>query len=310
MSDYTQVRKVRAIFNPKSGLWWSMVGVRKALDENWDVPGIDLTYQISKNPEDGRDKTLRAIDDGVDTVIVVGGDGMVHSIGGVLVGTDTALAVLPAGSGNGFARHFDIPLTPEKAARVLSAGKRQKIDVGVIGDHPFLVTCGLAWDAALVEEFVKYPIRGILPYVFAGIGKFFTYDPQVFSLTLDGKKLEIDQPLILTIANLTQFGGGAKIAPDAKSNDGELELVAILERDPVQILSQIYKLFDGSIKSVSKVKTWRFKHLKVTRERSEPIQMDGELLDISRDFEIDVWPSSLEVIIPDPEYRNGKWENN
>ncbi len=139
-----EVRKVRVIINPKSGVWWSVAGVRRVLNEVWDVPGIDLTYQMSKSKEDGIGKARRAVDDGVETIIVVGGDGMVNSIGGVLLDTETALAVIPTGSGNGFARHFDIPLSGERAVKVLKRGRRKRIDVGMIDGRPFFVTCSLA----------------------------------------------------------------------------------------------------------------------------------------------------------------------
>lgn len=139
MTESGKVRKVRALYNPKSGLGMnSAETVRAALQETWDVPGIDLTYQVSKSAEDGIAKTRRAVEDGVDTVIVIGGDGMVNTIGSALVGTDTALAVLPAGSGNGFARHFDIPLQLEKASKLLFEGSVNILMSALSMTAPFL----------------------------------------------------------------------------------------------------------------------------------------------------------------------------
>jgi len=209
------IRKVRALFNPKSGLWTSLSLTLRAVEKYWDVEGIDISYQVSKSAEDGINKTKRAVDEGIDTIIVIGGDGMVNSIGGALIGTGVALAAIPTGSGNGFARHFDIPRDMEAASRKLVNGKRMKIDVGYVNEHPFFVTCGLAWDADLVKGFEESPVRGILPYVFAGIYHWFTYEPQKFIVTLDGETSEIENPVVLTAANLTQYGGGAKRAPNA-----------------------------------------------------------------------------------------------
>lgn len=298
MINKLPARKVRALFNLKSGLWWSVEGVRHILEEYWDVPGVDLTYQVSKSKQDGIEKTLRAVEEGVDTIIVIGGDGMVNSIGSALVGTTTALAVIPAGSGNGFARHFDIPLSPEKAARSLSAGIRQRIDVGFTNNHPFFVNCGLAWDAQIAEEFEKSPVRGILPYVFAGIYKYFTYEPQVFRLVVDDNELVVDKPLVLTIANLTMYGGGAVIAPDACHNDGVLELVIVEKRDPVLLLREIHRLFDGTVKESPLVETRKLRRMLVSRERPDPIEVDGELLEAPEEFTVEVRPAALEVIVP------------
>ncbi len=291
-------RKVRVLINPKSGLWWSKEGVRRAIDDCWDVGGIDLTYQMSKNPVDGQKKAKLAVQDGVDTIIVVGGDGMVNTIGSVLVNTSTALAVIPAGSGNGFARHFDISLNPEKAAESLAKGKRQKIDVGFVNGNPFFITCGLAWDADIVEGFEKSPVRGILPYMLAGIYSYFTYEPQDFVIEIDEVKIVVAKPLVLTIANMTTYGGGAMIAPDACPDDGKMELISVEKGEPVQLLTQIHRLFDGSIKEASIVETRKFKRLRIIRERPDPIQVDGELLQVEKDFHIEVKPLSLQVIVP------------
>jgi len=294
-----EVRKVRVLFNPKSGIGTSIEDVRHALQKHWDVKGVDLTYQMSLSKEDGLEKTRRAVEDGVDTIFVIGGDGMVNSIGGALIGTKTALAVLPAGSGNGFARHFDIPLDMQKAAKIMKQGVRRAIDVGFVDDIPFFVTCSLAWDADLVKGFEEFPIRGILPYVFAGIYHWFTYTPMKFNLLLDGKEeLVLDEPMLLTVANLTEFGGGARIAPNAKADDGILELVAAGKPDPIKFVREAHHLFDGDIDKMKSITTRRFKRMEVKRERGGAVQVDGELLEMGREFVVEVRPEALEVIVP------------
>jgi len=298
VSDKNEIRRVRALFNPKSGLWTSTSLLLNSVEKNWDIDGIDISYQVSKSIEDGVAKTKRAIDDGVDTIIVIGGDGMVNSIGSALIGTDTALAVIPTGSGNGFARHFDISRDFQTASKALVGGKRMKIDVGYIDNHPFFVTCGLAWDADLVKGFDESPVRGIMPYVFSGIYSWFTYEPQNFKISLDDKAIEVDNPVVLTVANLTQYGGGAKIAPNASPNDGLLELVEVPQMEPLAFATQVRRLFDGTIRKVPNVKMRRFKRMEVVRERAGAVQVDGELLELGREFVIEIHPQALEIIIP------------
>lgn len=294
------LRKVLVLMNPKSGVFTSFHSVLSVLDASWDVAGIDLTYQFSKSAEDGRHKVKRAIAQGVDTILVVGGDGMVNTIGAELVHTDVALGVIPTGSGNGFARHFDIPLNAEKAAQALICAERHRIDVGTANGRPFFVTCSMAWDATLVRTFEKSPVRGVVPYVLAGVYEFLEYVPQPFTVSIDGQAdvLEFDRPLVFTVANLTQYGGGALIAPRACADDGRLELVVISQRDASKMISSLPRLFTGTFDQAKPVRTYQFQQLKVRRSGAAPIQVDGELVDAPAQVMVNVLPRALTVLVP------------
>jgi YegS/Rv2252/BmrU family lipid kinase len=298
-SDPEKLRRVRVLINPKSGLWWSFGAMQDVLERCWDMPGADLSYQFSKSAEDGKAKARRAIEEGVDTILVVGGDGMVNTIGSVMIGHDVALGVIPAGSGNGFARHFGIPLNPEKAARALTESDRRRIDVGAANGRPFFVTCSMAWDGSFVRHFEKSPVRGILPYALAAAYEFFEYKRQPFEVVLDGSSTEkFKDPIVCTVANLTEYGGGAQIAPQAQADDGYLELIVMLQKDLAKLLANVSRLFDGTIDQLPEVTTRRFQDLEVRRRKSAPIQMDGELMEADRNITIEVMPKALTVLVP------------
>jgi len=291
--------KVRILINPSSGLGGALDRIREPLIEYWDRPETDLSIQFSLSKEDGQAKARRAVEDGVGRLLVVGGDGMVNSIGTVLIDTDTALGVIPSGSGNGFARHFNTPLDLAKATAALASAGTQRIDVGYADGRPFFVTCSLAWDAALVDAFEKSPVRGVLPYVFAGVYKLFDYHPQAFSLLLDGnEEITIEDPLLCTIANLTQYGGGAQIAPNAKPDDGKLQLVTLRQKDLHWIIPILGKLFDGTLDRLDQIKTRSFTDLIVRRAEAGPMQLDGELLQAPAEVHITVRPCALQVLVP------------
>jgi len=291
--------KVRILINPNSGLGGALDRIREPLIEYWDRPETDLSIQFSLSKEDGQAKARRAVENGVGRLLVVGGDGMVNSIGTVLIDTDTALGVIPSGSGNGFARHFNTPLDLAKATAALASAGTQRIDVGYADGRPFFVTCSLAWDAALVDAFEKSPIRGVLPYVFAGVYKLFDYHPQAFSLLLDGKEeITIEDPLLCTIANLTQYGGGAQIAPNAKPDDGKLQLVTLRQKDLHWIIPILGKLFDGTLDRLDQIKTRSFTDLIVRRAEAGPMQLDGELLQAPAEVHITVRQCALQVLVP------------
>ena len=294
------LRRVRVLVNPKSGLGFSFDSFWGIVEEQFGPFGADVSYQFSRDVADGRRKAEGAVRDGVDALIVVGGDGMVNSIGSTLVGTPVALGVVPTGSGNGFARHFGIPLDLPGAVRALARSRRRAIDVGAANGRPFFVTCSLAWDAAIVRGFEAFPFRGIVPYVFAAASELIAYEPQPFEVALDGEPAQVfADPVIFTLANLTQYGGGAQIAPQARSDDGQMEMVVVLRQDLPLVLVNVARLFNGTLDRLPQVLTRRFRTLTVRRRRATPIQLDGELVEAGAEVEIRLLPQTLSVLVPE-----------
>lgn len=292
-------RQIRVIVNPKSGLRWSFDAMRKALDDAWDISGNEVSYQFCKSGDDGFIKARRAVEAGVDTILVAGGDGTINTVGRALIGTDVALGVIPAGSGNGFARHFGIPLVPAKAVAALAHATVKKIDVGVVNDRPFFVTCSMAWDASIAKGFAQSRMRGVLPYIFAGVNEYLDYQPQDMAVDIGMQEtIQFKRALVFTIANMTQFGGGAKIAPQAQPDDGSLELVVALHQDSAFLFANLGKLFDGSLDELPEVITKKFTELTVTRQYPSPIQIDGELVEAPIKVYVKVIPSALNVLVP------------
>ena len=295
-------RNIRVLLNPKSGAAppVAIANTLYAIQKHWDVEGVHVTYQFSKDVQDGKQKARRAVEEGVDVVLVAGGDGMVNSIGSILINTSVALGVIPTGSGNGFARHFDIPQHVSKAAECLKLAEPLSIDVGTANGKPFFVTCSMAWDAAIVKSFDKSPVRGVVPYLFAAAYEFFEYHPQNMRFEIDerGGFLELTKPMLMTVANLTQYGGGAKIAPSACPDDGIMELVVAEKQHAPIIAANLLRLFDGSIEKLPEISTHRFSKLRVERKQATPIQVDGELVECSADIEFNVLPKALKVLVP------------
>ena len=294
------MRQVLVLVNPKSGLGRSMNRLVGAAEAGWRGDDIDLYYQMSNSVEDGQAKVRRALESGVDTILVAGGDGMVNTIGAQLIGSEVAFGVLPTGSGNGFARHFDIPLQPARAAVALRAATPQWIDVGEANGRPFFVTCGMAADASLMRHFEKSPVRGIAPYIFAAAYEIFEYTPQSFVVSLDGGPEEsFDDVLVFTVANLTQFGGGALIAPQACADDGLLEMVVVRRQDAAGLAKAIPSLFNGTLDRAPGVTMRRFQTMDVLRPQPGVIQVDGEVLDAPARIEVRVRRRALRVLVPD-----------
>ena len=294
----TVMKQVLVLINPKSGVGGPYRYI-SAIEKTWDTPEHDVSFQFSQSVEDGKAKVHRAIAHGTETVLVVGGDGMVNSIGCALVGTDVRLGVVPAGSGNGFARHFQIPLQPDAAAKALLNGRTQRIDVGQANERLFFVTCSMAWDGALVEGFEKLGFRGgLAPYILAGAQQLLEYKAQPFHIKIDGKQLDFKHPLIFTVANLSQYGSDVLVAPDAKADSGFLELIAIEKKDMPLVISHIHRFIEKTFHHHPLVTNLPFKTMTVERKNASPIQIDGELMKAETNVHIEVLPSALNVIIP------------
>lgn len=292
-------KDVRVLINPNSGLGVGLGPLLERIEEFWGGEGQQVMYQLSQSAEDGQAKARRAVEEGADTLIVVGGDGMINTIGAALMDSEVALGVIPTGSGNGFARHFGIPLQPNKAVEALLKATPTRIDVGVANGRPFFVTCSMAWDAALVKTFDKSPVRGILPYVFAAAYELFEYKSEKFRVCIDeGPEELFDHPMLFTVANLTQFGGGARIAPGAKADDGKLWLTCALREDVPKLIPSLPKLFDGTIGKVPEIHIQALTSMRVIRETNQPIQVDGELLESPAEVHISIRPRALNVLVP------------
>jgi diacylglycerol kinase family enzyme len=237
--------------------------------------------------------------EGVDCFVVAGGDGTVSSVGVELVGKSACMAVIPVGSGNGLARHFSQSMRPAESVAQLARGRLYGMDVGMVDGRPFLVSCSMAWDAALVQTYNRSPVRGVWSYVFAGVYEFFEYRPQPIHATVDdAEEIELDRPVLFTVGNLSGWGGGALIADDARGDDGLLELAAARQRDAPVLLANIAEVFEGGLKDVPRVVFRRFRRLRVRRSDPHPIQLDGELVEAGRDIEVTVRPNALRVLVP------------
>jgi diacylglycerol kinase family enzyme len=177
-----------------------------------------------------------------------------------------------------------------------------RIDVGTVNNRPFFVTCSMAWEAAIARSFERLAVRGPLPYLLAGVREYVTFTPQPLEVTLDGhEQLRFPDPMVFTVANLTQYGGGAKIAPHAEPDDGQLELVVLPRQDVAQVLTSLPHLYDGTLLQLPDLFTRRFRDMTIRRAQAAPIQLDGELLDASTTITISVLPQALTALVPVPE---------
>lgn len=273
--------------------------VQAAFDKYWGDVSKDIAWYFPSSKEESDRLVDLAIADGVDCIIAGGGDGTIASIGKKLIGTNVTLGVIPLGSGNGLARHFKLSMKYTKAISQLADASVEKMDIGYINGYPFLVSASIAWETDIVRMYNRFPLRGVGSYVMAGIGSFFTYHSSKTTVSIPGESdVVIKKPLLLTIGNLCEWGGGAFIDVDADEKDGLLELVYAESKYVPSMLSHISRVFVTGLKSLPHVTMNKISYAKIARKKAVPIQLDGELFDAGEELEITVKNKALNVLVP------------
>ena len=267
--------------------------IDKLLDHDQWMPDIVFTEYKGHGIELARHYAAL----GFNAVVAVGGDGTVNEVASGLRGTNTALGIVPIGSGNGFARHLGTPLRVTNAIEALNSMTPVRCDYGLANDHPFFVTCGTGFDASISEEFQKAGARGLRTYVQQIVKKIFSYRPEHYTLKGDGIDLQGDAFLI-TFANCNQWGNAAVIAPKASIQDGLLDVVICspfpLILAPGLALSLFTKTIDQGV-HVSSVKT---RELTLYRDAPAPFHLDGDPVSFGTEIHIRVVEDGLWVLAP------------
>jgi YegS/Rv2252/BmrU family lipid kinase len=292
--------RARFLVNPYSGVPLAQPRPYGLIEKALLRADWDFDIRILRRRGDGEEQARRAVADGIDVVVGIGGDGTLHEIGNGLVGSATALGVLPLGSGNAFARALGIPLVPHRAIRALLGGRAAALDVGEVEGRVFLSTAGVGLDAAVGQEFEKSPIRGGIPYFGIAAKEFLNYRPVEARVEFGGESRTL-RPLLVTVANTNQFGMGAVIAPKARPDDGLLDVCVIDEVSVLEALIHTPKLFLGEIDQMPHVEIFQTTAVRVVLEREVPAHLDGEPRALPNDVVFRIRPRALRVWVPGPE---------
>ena len=290
-------RKVLFVYNPISGSR-RLIPVLPIIEKftNRDLYDYSIASTDHKGhaTELAREYALK----GYDAVIAVGGDGTVNEVGCGLIGTDTALGIIPCGSGNGLARHLGVSMDPFKAVKWLDKSVYTTIDYGTINDHPFFCTCGVGFDATVSERFSNAGSRGMLTYLESILKEIATYNNQLYKLSFDDSS-ETFECFIVTCANAGQWGNNAYIAPTASLQDGLLDVVVIHPFTPIDAPLLAFQLFNKLLDKNDNVTIRKASRLTITRENEGPAHYDGDPIQLGREIRIELIPHGLKVLIPD-----------
>ena len=239
--------------------------------------GVEAEIIVTERGGHARDLARTMVSRGVSLIIAWGGDGTVNEVGSALAFTTARMAVIPSGSGNGLARELGIPLEPEAAFACAVDGQTRVIDCGELDGRLFFNVAGLGLDARVAHEFAAHGLvrRGFLRYIEVAARELFTYEPNDYSIVADGQ-LQRSRALIVALANARQYGNGALIAPNARIDDGKLDVVVVEARPLWQTLLQVPKLFNGTIGTAPGVSMRAAASLEITSSSPVVYHIDGE----------------------------------
>lgn len=240
---------------------------------------------------------VASLEDDVEVVAAVGGDGTVHEIGKRLVGRSQALAVIPTGSGNGLARHLGISLNPRTAIQEIHESRIEKVDVGRIDNGFFLGVCGVGFDAVVAHRFAEAGSRGIQTYIRQGFLTYTSYKAEHYEITLDDERLET-KAFLVAVANSGQYGNDARIAPLASLQDGLLDVAIVRTGAIVKAPFLIYRLFTGALRDSKEIVLRKARKVRIERDDAGPGHVDGEPVMLPASFDCSLDERALNVCIP------------
>ena len=266
--------KIGFIINPTSGTKSKDILpglIHEILDETRFEPKIKFTEFAGHGSKIAR----KMVKEGFDIVVAVGGDGTINEIAQALIHTNTALGIIPSGSGNGLARHLQIPLDFRGSIALLNTCRISEIDYGTANDIVFVCPCGVGFDAHVGNQFAQSKTRGFITYLKSIFGEFMKYKPKKYRFKTKDNKFT-KRAFLVTFANASQYGNNAFIAPDANIQDGKLDICILQPFPAYKAVAIGWRLMNKKINESQNVTILRTDEVSIKRKRRDVFHFDGE----------------------------------
>jgi len=232
---------------------------------------------------------------GIDIVVAVGGDGTVNEVGRALVHSNTALGIIPTGSGNGLARHLLIPMKIKGAIQVLNDCEITDLDYGIINEHPFFCTCGVGFDAFISEKFAEAGKRGPITYLENILKEGLKYKPETYEIEAENGTIK-KKAFLISCANASQYGNNAYIAPQASMSDGMIDVIIMEPFDALEASQISIEMFNKTLDKNNKIKTFRSKEIKIYRKAPGVIHYDGDPVETGKKIVVTLKEKGIKIL--------------
>jgi YegS/Rv2252/BmrU family lipid kinase len=291
--------RIKFIINPLAGRGRSLE-LWKQIIHNIADAYDDYEYIYTRCPEDATLQAKIAAEQKYDVVAVVGGDGTLNEAVNGLVGSETALAVFPGGTGNDFAKTLGITKNTDAMLKIVQNAKKKKIDIVKCNDKYFVNMAGLGFDAevAKIVNNIRF-IKGEIAYLSAILKTLFTYRPVDIEIVIDGVR-RIERVTLVSVGNGKFIGGGIQMLPNAVLDDGLVDICIIKETNKAEILRTLPSVYQG--RHMTNHKCVFLKGREVTidiQKNARPVcaQVDGQVF-YNTSLQIRVIPRALQVLVP------------
>jgi len=288
-------KKIIFIMNPISGTV-NKSGMPSLIDKYINHDIFDYEISLTKYAGHASEIASKAKDDNIDIVVAVGGDGTVNEVARAIVNSNTAIGIIPCGSGNGLARHLMLPMNLAKAIQIINLCEIHQLDYGIINDIPFFCTCGMGFDAFVSHKFAEAGKRGPITYVENILKEGLKYKPETYEIQ-DEKGITRLKAFLISCANASQYGNNAYIAPQASMSDGLMDIIVMEPFDVIEAPQISIDMFNKTLDKNSKIKTFKCKHLSIHRKEPGYIHYDGDPVMTGKDIEITLKEKGIKVIV-------------
>lgn len=286
------------IVNPRSGTSADKGPVIKHAIEAFLAAGISVEMVWTERPGHATELASSAAADGVDIIVAVGGDGTVNETARGVCNTSSILGILPLGSGNGLARHLGIPMNPDRAIKILTAGKTVECDYCTVNNRPFFCTFGMGYDAAVADRFASRPgSRGFINYIRSAVEELFEYKSEEYTITCNGQTLT-EQAFLIACCNASQYGNNAYIAPSASVSDGMMDITIFQHGNMLRQTLSGLDLMRGTIRDGKRIHTLRTSEVVIDRPAPGPAHLDGDPVRLGTHLVVRCHPRALRVLSP------------
>lgn len=294
--ETTSKKTVYVIINPKSGTSGKQ-DLPHRIAEQLDPRKFTVHIFITGYAGHGSEIAREAVERGVDYVIAVGGDGTVNEVGKELVHSNTALGIIPLGSGNGLGRDLKIPTNAKKALEIIAEEYVETIDYGKANGDIFFCTCGMGFDAEVANKVAGKKQRGTLMYFTNMLDAFFKQKPHTYKIECPEGTVE-EAAFVVTCANATQYGYNAHIAPHADIQDGLMNIAILQPLKLLDVPKTSMQLFASKIDSNSKMKELKTNRVTITRDKEGVMHIDGDAKKVGKVLEVEIIAKGLKVLLP------------
>jgi diacylglycerol kinase (ATP) len=290
-------KKVFFIINKFSGPGYRP-DVEGKIIETCDKLDLECTIEFTRERGHATELAQQAVSQHFPVVFAVGGDGTVNEVAQGLVFSKSVMGILPKGSGNGLARHLNIPVNFLRSLQTIASKKTIAMDTILVNGKLSVNIAGIGFDGYVASLFGKDGKRGFIGYSKLVLREFNRFEEFPVKVEVDGSSLN-RTAFILALANSSQFGNNVRVAPQASVCDSLIDVCLIRKAPLLRTFGIARRMFDGSFDRSDFVEIIKAQKIHLEFEQAQAFHIDGEPMDPQQHFSVEMQAGSLHMLVPD-----------